>query len=256
MDMTHHLTTNLKRLRMPGMIDNLESRCREAADLAMGYREFLSLLVQDEIASRESNNLVKRIKWGGLSGRLTFEGFDYRFNAESIPPETVRDLASCHFIERNQNLILCGPPGIGKTHIAQAIGHEVCRRGHEVAFFKTHKLLEGLLDAAYPRRADRVRKKCVNARLLILDDFGFRRYDAKESEMLYAISDERLGKGSTILTSNRPCEDWYGVFPDPVVGGAVLDRFVSSAVKVIIEKAKSYRKDGSHAGKGIQRVLE
>jgi DNA replication protein DnaC len=88
--------------------------------------------------------------------------------------------------------------------------------------------------------------------LLVLDDFGFRRYDTKEAELLYAICDERLGSGSIILTSNRPVEDWYGVFPDPVIGGAILDRLASPAIKLVIEKGRSYRKEGpksSHATK-------
>ncbi len=79
---------------------------------------------------------------------------------------------------------------------------------------------------------------------MILDDFGFRKYETKEAELLYALADERLGSGSTVITSNRPAEDWYGVFPDPVIGGAILDRLVSGAIKIIVEQAKSYRKSG------------
>jgi DNA replication protein DnaC len=88
------------------------------------------------------------------------------------------------------------------------------------------------------------RMEMRNVDLLVLDDFGFRRYDSKESEILYSLADLRLGSCSTILTSNRPAQDWYGVFPDPVIGGAILDRLVSGAIKIIVEKAKSYRKSG------------
>lgn len=87
----------------------------------------------------------------------------------------------------------------------------------------------------------------MTAKLLILDDFGFRRYDAKESELLYELSDERLSKATTMVTSNRLVEDWYGVFPDPVIGGAILDRLASGAIKLIVEKAKFYRKEGKPA---------
>jgi DNA replication protein DnaC len=204
MNMNHHVTAHPKRLKMPAIAANLELREREARDQNLGYIEFLSLVIGDEIASREANILTKRLASGSLSSRHTFESFDFKFNSEALPSQTVRDLAICHFIERNQNLILCGPPGIGKTHIALAIGHEVCRRGNEAFFFRTHKLLEQLVDPSYPRRADRLLKRCVTAKLLILDDFGFRRYDTKESELLYELSDERLGKAATVITSNRP----------------------------------------------------
>lgn len=244
MDMKFHLTNDLRRLRMPGMIDNLDLRIAEATERSFGYLEFFQLLVQDEIANRETNNLAKRLKAGNLSNRCTFENFDFRFNEQVLPSQTVRDLATCHFLDRNANIILCGPPGIGKSHISQAIGHEVCRRGSEALFTKTHKLLDQLLNTDYPRRAARMWKRVLSVSLLILDDFGFRRYDTKEAELLYAICDERLGTGSMILTSNRPADDWYSVFPDPVIGGAILDRLASSAIKLIIEKGRSYRKEG------------
>lgn len=254
MSMNHHVTKNLKRLKMPAISENLEIREREARENNLGYIEFLSLLIQDEIASRENNILQKRIVSGNLHSGLTFECFDFKFNNEVLPSQTLRDLATCHFIERNQNMIFCGPPGMGKTHIAHAIAHEVCRRGHDALFFKTHKLLTQLNDVSRPRRVARIWKKCLFSKLLILDDFGFRRYDAKECEMLYTLSDERLGKVSTIITSNRPVEDWYGVFPDPVIGGAILDRFVSGAVKLIVTKAKSYRKIGNNHKKEVENV--
>ena len=127
MNLRHHLANVLKRLRMPGMLATLEVRINEATEGDFGYLEFFQLPVQDEIANRESNNLSKRLKAGNLSNRCTFENFDFRFNARAFPAQTLRDLATSHFLDRNANLILCGPPGIRKSHVAQAIGHEVCR---------------------------------------------------------------------------------------------------------------------------------
>jgi DNA replication protein DnaC len=244
MDLRYQLTNDLKRLRMPGMIETLDLRRTEADQGALGYLEFLQLLVQDEIANREANNLVKRLKAANLSNRCTFENFDFRFNERALPSQTIRDLATCRFLADHRNIILCGPPGLGKSHVAQALGHEVCRRGFEALFIKTHKLLERLADREYPRRATRLWKQLRSVRLLILDDFGFRGYDTNEAELLYAICDERLGNGSIVLTSNRPVDDWFSVFPDPVIGGAILDRLASPAIKLIIEKARSYRKEG------------
>ena len=113
MDMQYHLSMNLKRLRLPGIMDNLDVRLQEARDNDLGYLEFLSLLIQDEIINREANLLSKKLKTGGFSPRLTLESFDFRFNSEALPPQTVRDLATCHFVEQKRNLVVCGPPGIG-----------------------------------------------------------------------------------------------------------------------------------------------
>lgn len=231
----------LKRLKMPGIAGNLDIRMKEAVDNELGFLEFLHLLIQDEVVSRESNILEKRLKDATFPMRQTFEQFDFSFNKEAFPHNVVRDLAACHFIEKHDNLLLCGPPGIGKSHIASAIGHEACRRQMDVVFRKTGKLIEELNDPLYPKRSGRLMKKAISCDLLILDDFAFRKYTQDESELLYTISDERLGKKSTIITSNRPPEDWYSVFPDPVIGGAILDRLIGGAIKVIVTKGKSYR---------------
>ncbi len=166
-------------MRMPGILENLDLRLREAEDGGLGYLDFLILLIQDEVVNRDSNILSKRLKVGGLSPRMTFENFNYRFNMATIPQQTIRDLATCRFIRDHRSLVLCGPPGIGKTHIAQAIGHEVCRRGGDALFVKTQKLLECLTDDSYPRRAARLWKQIKTMDLLVLDDFGFRRYTRK-----------------------------------------------------------------------------
>lgn len=185
------------------------------------------------------------MKVAGFTNRMTFESFDYDFNGAVMPAPTIRDLASCRFIEQRRNLVVAGPPGIGKSHIAQALGHEAARRGVDVAFYKTQKLFEKLApDRLSARRAQLLMKQCVHAGLLIFDDFALRSYSQAETEILYAICDERLSEGSIIVTSNRPPEDWFAVFPDPIVGGAVMDRLVSGAVKLIVTSGRSYRKEG------------
>jgi DNA replication protein DnaC len=230
---------------MPGILANYAMRAREAQESDLGYIKFLSLLIQDEMISRESNNLEKRLRSAGFAFGSTFEEFDFSFNREALPAAMIRDLATCNFIHKTQNLVICGPPGIGKSHIAQAIGHEACRRQMDVLFRKTSKLIRDLSDSLYPKRVIRLMKKATHCNLLILDDFAFRKYSQEEAELLYAIADERLGKKSTILTSNRPPEDWYSIFPDPVIGGAILDRLVSGSIKIMAAKGKSYRKENA-----------
>ena len=248
MDHSPTLTQNLKRLRLPGMADNLELREREAHDLKLGYVEFLHLLVQDEIANREGNNFEKRIRLARFAEDCCFATYDFGFNADQLPPATIRDLATCRFIKERQNLLLAGPPGMGKSFIAQAIGHEACKRGYEVHFAKTHQLLTMMQDDLRPRRVQALRERTRIVDLLILDDFGFRTYSQEEAELLYTIADERLAKRATIITTNRPPEDWYAIFPDPITGGAILDRLVSGAIQILSTSARSYRKEGRTTG--------
>jgi DNA replication protein DnaC len=242
MEIRHQLREQLKRLKMPGLWQALDVRLGEAQSNNLGHLEFLSLLVQDELVNREDNMLNKRLKAAGFGVQKCFEDFDHRFNEEALPATMLRDLATCHFISQKQNLVIGGPPGIGKTHAVKAIGHEAARRGHQVLFRTTQKLLAELQSDS-SERAERILRRAVAVDLLILDDFAFRKLDQREAEMLYVLAEERLGRASTILTSNRPPEDWYAIFPDTVVGGAILDRLVSSAIKIITTKGKSYRRE-------------
>jgi DNA replication protein DnaC len=242
MDHIHHLNENLKRLRLPGMLNNLEVRAKEASENQLGYMEFFSLLVQDEVINRESNNLEKRIRAAGFGVEKTFEGYDKNFNSNVFPPSMINDLATCKFLEKKQNLLIAGPPGIGKTHIVKALGHEMCRRGYDVLYKKSNDLLNSLNNAGFSPRGERLMRKCIKTDVLILDDFAFRKIDQKESELLYAIVDERLGSSPVMITSNRPPQDWYGCFPDPIIGGAILDRLISGSIKIITDRGDTYRK--------------
>ena len=202
-------------------------------------------MIGDEADKRSMNVLNRRMRSANFGEEKNFEQFDFRFNESEMSKSTLRDLATCRFIDLKQNLILCGPPGIGKTHIAKAIGYEACKQKYSVAFSKTHAFFKELGDSTDKRKYEKVWKKYVYANLLILDDFGFRKMTGMESELFYDLIDTRIGQNSTLITSNRPITDWFQLFPEPVIAGAILDRLVSGSEKIIIQKAKSFRKEGT-----------
>lgn len=245
MDMKHHLEERLRKLRLPGILESLDMRTAQAEENRLGYLEFLSFLIQDEYENRNANSLTKAIRAANFGEEKTLEGFDFKFNQQWIPQATVRDLATCVFIENRKNIVIIGPTGIGKTHLAKALGHEACRRKYSVLFTKTYSILENLQDDLSRNQLMKLWRRLIKIDLLLFDDFGFRKMNQKEAELFYSLVDERLGKGSMIFTSNRPPEDWMGLFPDPVIGGAILDRIVSDSHKIVSTKGKSYRKNRS-----------
>ena len=232
-------------MKLSGMVQNLDMRLREAGENDLSHEQFLTQMVQDELAQRENNNLKRRLRVAQFGVEKTLEGFDFRFNSQALPAGTIRELATCRFIELKENVVIAGPPGIGKTHIAKAIGHQACRNGFQVLFKKAHPYIEELVNAKTFFKYEGLFKKGTQADLLILDDFGFRKMSIKEAEVFYSLIDERLGSGSTFVTSNRPAADWISIFPDAVMGGAILDRLVSGARKMMATtKAKSHRREG------------
>ncbi len=244
-----NLASDLKRLRLPAMARQPGpcAPARPKQEGKRGYLEFTARLVQDEPASRESTSFQKRLKLAGINSRMTFEFFDFNFNAAVLAPQArprPGDLPVHR--EEHRTRVLAGPPGIGKSPIAPALGHEAARRGPGCRrLLKTHKLRKRLApDRLSAKRPQLLLKRCLAAGLLILDDFAFRPYSQQETELLYTLCDERLSAGSIIVTSNRPPEDWFAVFPDPIVGGAIMDRLVSGAVKLIVPSGRSYRKEG------------
>jgi len=244
MELKHQLTPHLKHLRLSGILETLDARNRQAIDGKWSYVEFLSRLLEDEVERRAQKQLVLRLRRATLNTTKTLETFDFQFNP-TINRQQILALAACDYIRKKRNVLICGPTGVGKTHVAQALGQEACRQGFQVMYTNTHKMLQhlngGRADGSWERRLN----VYLRPDLLILDDFGLKPLQHPAPEDLYDVINERYERGSVMLTSNRAPAEWPDLFRDPLLASAGLDRLMHRAEVVIIRGA-SFRAQGRH----------
>lgn len=224
---------------MPGIAETLEQRLSEAMKEKWSYSTFFEMMLTDEIERRNHKQLTLRLAKSRLDHNKTMETFDFTFNPKVQVP-LIRELSLCAFMERKENIFILGPSGVGKSHLAQAIGHEACRREHETLFYCTYQLFEwiyaGRGDGTHKRRLAQV----IKTPLLILDDFALQALNEAQQTDLYQLIAERYEKNSTIITSNRDFDEWPSVFTNPLLGSAALDRLVHKGIQIVIE-GSSYR---------------
>ncbi|UUU36747.1 IS21-like element helper ATPase IstB [Streptomyces sp. CA-210063] len=232
------LRESLKTLRLSGMLETLDARLAQAHGGELGHLDFLQILCQDEINRRETVAFQRRLCKAKFEQQVTLEGFD--FNASpKLPAAQFRDLAALRWLHAGESVILFGPVGVGKTHVAQALGHLAIRQGAGVRFAKTSRILAELAGGHADRTWDRRMREIVRPDLLILDDFAMRQMTAPQADDLYELISERQGR-SVIITSNRAPSDWYPLFPNPVVAESLLDRLINASHQVIMN-GPSYR---------------
>ena len=233
------LETKMRMLKLSGMVDTLNMRLDQAQKEGLAFTHFLEILLEDEVQHRANKRLATRISRARFEEEKNLEGFDFSFNPK-LPAAYIRELATCQFIERKESVILCGPVGVGKTHLAQALGHQACRAGYNALFIKASRLLAdlggGRADDTWEKRVQHYLKP----HLLILDDFAMKEFTKTQAEDLYELIDRRHHTSSLIVTANRAPKDWYPLFPNPVIAESALDRLVSSA-HLITLTGKSYR---------------
>jgi DNA replication protein DnaC len=232
----------LKQLGLSGMLATLDARLAEARAGTLGHAEFLQVLFEDELARRDAAKITRRISAARFpASDATLETFDFGYNPK-LPAAQIRDLARLEFIPAGEGILAYGPVGVGKSHLAAALGHQACRRGYDVAFTTCSRLLAHLAGGHADRSFETRVRKLAKTAVLIVDDFAMREFTAAQADDLYELLTERIGRPgrSLVLTSNRSPADWYPLFPNAVVGESILDRVLNTSHHLLLE-GKSYR---------------
>lgn len=237
---TDTLAKQLTRLRLKGVLTTLEMRIEQACKQNIAHHEFLELVLQDEVQRRDTQSILKRLQHARFEQAQSFEELQLEAYAPNIQ-KSVRGLQNSQYLENHQHIIVMGPTGVGKTHLAQALGDLACRKGYTTRFIRANAFLREMHAARADNTWEKRFKKFLSPKLLILDDFGLKTLSGQEADDIYELIAERANRGSFIITSNRTVDAWVKLFPDPVMANAALDRLANNAHQLVLE-GESFRK--------------
>jgi len=237
----------LEKMQMEHLSSQLESVCEQAAKRDLGYKEFLETALGVEWQGRHLKGVESRLIQARFPLVKTLEQFDFSFQP-SIDRKVIRELAGLSFVERAENVVLLGPPGVGKTHLAIALGMKALEAGHRVLFLTLESLLSRLMRAKRENRLERQLQLLVYPKVLIIDEMGYLPMNRDEASLFFRLLCRRYEKASMIVTSNKSFVDWGEIFNDHVLATAILDRLLHHSTTINI-KGESYRlKDKRRAG--------
>lgn len=239
MNVNDELVPVLKRLRLSGILQSLELRIQQAVEDKLSFSEFLYRILTDEVERRESKQLKMRLRRASFEQHKTLEEFQFSFNPK-LPKEKILELATCQFVNRHGNVALLGPSGVGKSHIAQALGQRACLAGFDVQYVIASQMFKSLRAARGDGSYDRKIQRMCSVDLLVIDDLGLQPLKQDEPEDLYEILRQRYEKGSLVITSNRAVTEWYPMFGNPLLASAALDRFLHHS-EVLVLEGNSFR---------------
>jgi DNA replication protein DnaC len=237
--MNESLLSALKKLRLSGLAQSLEIRLQEAASHSLSHAEFLELILQDELSVRNERLIDRRVKAAGFRELKPLSDFEWSFNP-SIKKKQVYDLACCRFIRERRDVLWMGPPGVGKSFLVQALAYEAIKQGFVVLYRSIFDVVRDFLHDEVAGGEEQVLTKYLKPDLLIVDDMGMKQLPKRSGEYLFEIIMRRYETRSTMMTSNRPLEDWGKLIGDVPSATAILDRFLHHA-EIVTITGRSYR---------------